>query len=231
MVLICTFVFQALKSEFATRQAQYDEIAAATEELKERCPEDRESLTQKFANTSKNWNDVSKLLKAREDGIDHMDTKIREFDSKGTYCKDSIAKLKKTLDSIDDTGLASKELVKVNEDLMKLRKRVEDLEPTVKTCENLADDLQAYHVTSDCKPIRLQSEGITEEYEKLQKSVTGKVDDVDEVVNELKNVEGKADDMAKKLKRIGEKVEENRPKKLVVEELAIKAEKMKVRQL
>eukprot|EP00112_Aurelia_sp_Birch-Aquarium-sp1_P005322 Seg1602.3 transcript_id=Seg1602.3/GoldUCD/mRNA.D3Y31 product="Microtubule-actin cross-linking factor 1" protein_id=Seg1602.3/GoldUCD/D3Y31 len=217
----------ALKSELVSRQPQYDEIAKATEELKERCPEDRDSITQKFANTQQNWNDVSKLLKAREDGIDHMDTKIREFDSKATYCKESIAKLRKTLDSTDDTGLGSKELLKVNEDLIKLKKRVEDLEPTVKTCENLADDLQTYHMTSDCKPIRLQADGITEEYERLKKSVGNKVDYVDEVVNELKAVEGKADDMAKKLKKIGEKVEENRPKKLVVEELTIKAEKMK----
>ena len=220
-----------MKSEFASRQPQYDEIAKETEKLKEHCPEDRDSLTQKFENTQKNWNDVSKLLKVREDEMDHMDTGIREFDSKGTYCKESIAKLRKTLDASVDTGLSSKDLAKVKENLVKLRKRVEDLEPTVKMCENLADDLQTYHVTSDCKPIRLEAEGIIEEYEKLKKSVNEKVAGADEILNELKAVEGKADDMAKKLKNIGEKVEENRPKKLIVEELAIKAAKMKVRQL
>lgn len=176
----------------------------------------------------KNWNDVNTLLNERQDDVDHMETRLMELDLKEKYCKEAIGKLKKSLDSEKTTNVNSGKLREVKDNLKKIMKKVDDLGPNIEAVEALSDDMESRHASSDVSPVKRRAESTRDEYEKLKKAVQEKIDDVNDAVKELEGVETRASSMAEKLEKAARVLDDNKPKKMVVEELLMQAEAVKV---
>ena len=198
------------------------------EELKALCQEDVEEMISEFQDTEKNWGDVNKLLAGRQEDLEHMASKLIEFDLKEKYCNAEIDRLKKELDSENITCVNSEALRRSRDNFDKIRKRIDDLEGNVKTIESLSDELELRHVNSDLSAIKKRAEDSRDEYEKLKRSADEKISDIDDTVKELEDVESRAGIMVDKLEKAAKKIDENRPKKMVAEELAVQAEDVKV---
>ena len=218
-----------MNSELVNRQPQFEKITLQTEDLKNVCQEDIEEMTSEFEETEKNLNDVSKLLAGRQNDVDHMDTKLMEFDMKEKYCNEAIGKLKKALDSEIVSGVGSEKLQEGKDNLDKIKKKIDDLKSSVEMVESISDELESRHVNSDISSIKNRAEVTRDDYEKLQKAAEEKLADVDTAVKELEDVEKRANEMADKLGKAARKLDENRPKKMVFEELIAQAEAVKVR--
>ena len=217
-----------MRSDFGTKQPAFEDLSNSVGELKDLCQEDVDAVMSGFEDTNKNWNDVSELLKDRQNAVDHMDKKLLDLDSKAKYIGDVTSKVKKALESITVVDVNSDGLEKVKDEMSKLKKKLDDLEPNVASVEAVADELQTYHVNSDVTPVSKRVEGIRDEYEKLRKTLNDKVGNVDDTVADLKNAETKAGEVAQQLKEALQKIDENRPKELIVEDLILQAEELRV---
>ena len=217
-----------MTSEIQSKQPCFDEISNVTKELKELCQEDIDEMLSEFQDTEKNWNDVNKLLQARQEDMEHMESKLMEFDMKDKYCGETIGQLRKALESENVTCINSEKLREVKDNFEKIRKKVADLHPSVETVETLSDELESRHVNSDVSAVKQKAEGTRDEYEKLKKMVDEKISDLEDTVKELEDVESRAGKMAEKMEDAAKKIDQNKPRKMIVEELAMQAEDVKV---
>ena len=217
-----------MRSEVNSQQPRFEELSVVIEELKALCQEDVEEMISEFQGTEKNWDDVKKLLAGRQDDLEHMASKMMEFDMKEKYCNAEIGKLRKELNSENITYVNSKTLHGSRDNFDKIRKKIGDLEGNVITVESLSDELESRHVNSDVSAIKKRAEDSRDDYEKLKEAVDEKISDLDNAVKNLEDVESKAGIMVDELEKAAKKVDENRPKKMVAEELVKQAEDVKV---
>lgn len=210
------------------RQPQYGEVASETEDLKSLCDVDIEEMISVLEDTEKNWDDVSKLLGERLDDVQHMESRLMEFDMKEKYCNEAIGEVRRSLEAEPITGVNSGKLRLIKEGLEKTKKKIDDLEPGVIAVESLSDQLESRHANSDVAPVKSRAEETRKEYDRLKVDTSEKGNDVEAAVKELEDVENRAAVMADKLEELAKKMTENRPKKMVVEELALQAENAKV---
>ena len=217
-----------MTSEIQSQQPCFEELSNVTEELKELCQEDVDEMLSEFQDTEKNWNDVNNLLQARQEDIEHMESKLMEFDMKDKYCDETIGQLRKALESENVTCMNSEKLREVKDNFEKIRKKIADVQPSVETVEGLSDELESRHVNSDVSAVKQKAENTRDDYEKLKKVVDERISDLEDTVKELEDVENRAGKMAEKMEDAAKKVDQNKPKKIVVEELAMQAEDVKV---
>ena len=216
-----------MKTEVDSRKPQFRKLSLATEELNGLCQEDTEELMADFQDSAKNWNDVNKLLAARQEEVEHMTSKMMEFNTKENYCDETIGDLWKALKSEHVTCVNSEKLRESRDNFNKIKRKIDDMEGSVKTVESLSDELKVKHPTSDMSTVNRRAEEVKDDYEKLKKAAEQEIYALDNSVKELANIENRAGDMADKLQEATKKVHDNRPRKMVAEDLVMQAEDIK----
>ena len=221
------FIFQSLQNDTNLCKAALDEIEKLRSELQPVCTEDVPEVDDRIEKLKVHSKEVKALGDDRQKEITDIQGKVEEFNSLVRPTKDALTKLEKTF---SEQNLLGADKVKVNEvleELKKLQKQVDDLEPKAEQLKKIGDDMLKEHPTTDSKHLRDEADDIRDRLDKLKAKVAAKTSEVDDINNELDNLENDLNKAAEIVKKANDTLEENKPKKLVVEEIPIQMENVK----
>uniref|UniRef100_A0A7M5V1J7 Uncharacterized protein n=1 Tax=Clytia hemisphaerica TaxID=252671 RepID=A0A7M5V1J7_9CNID len=204
-----------------------DDLEKLKSELDPVCKKDVEEVEERIQKLKDHLAECEGLGDARQAKISDIQDKVQKFNTDSRPVKDKLTKLEKGLADQNLIGADKPRVLEVQDEINKLLKQAEELEPKVDDLDKICKDLLEQHPTTDSKHLRDEADEIKDRLEKLKAKIASKKDEVDDIANDWDKME---EDVAKALdtvKKANNCMEENKPKKLDVEELPIQVENIK----
>ena len=224
MIYRIVLFFQALQSDTKFAQGRLDEIAQLSADVHEICSEDLDEVDGRMNELIRHTAEVEQLADNRQAEIADMQDKTGKFNDVLRPTKDKLNKIDKALQTASLYGADKPKAVKVQEELVKAKKQVDDLQSKFQILDSLAADVQEHHPSSDSQHLRDEAEDVQNRVNALNETVTAKQSEVDEVLHEWDALEKDCKVAVQAVKSINQQVEDCRPKALDVEELACQVE-------
>ena len=188
------------------------------------CEEDIPEVKEQLEKLKKQFDEVEKLGDERQKELAAVQNKVEKFNSTVRPAKDRLSAIEAALPKLTLYGVDKQRIDEINDQLKKLQKQIDDVENKVGDMTGITDDLLEQHPTTDSKHLRDEKDDVKERLEKLKANVNERSQEVENMLkdwNELENDIQKASEAVNKCKK---NIDENKPKKLDVEELACQME-------
>ena len=131
-----------------------DELEKLKEELDPLCKKDVDEVEDRIKKLKDHLAEVEDLDKKRQDEISDIQDKVQKFNETDRPTKDKLTKLEKGCADQNLIGADKPRIMEVLEEINKLQKQADELEPKVEELDQICKDLTEQHPTTDSKHLR-----------------------------------------------------------------------------
>ena len=213
----------SVQSDIDHHKTYLERLETLIDELEDACGEDVEELHEISGDIKEKWKRAESLLLNRKETIAAMQDKMRRFGDLKRPVEDTLKKIKAKLGNLSFTGADEGRIRQVSEDISKIQKQADDLEPRLDLLDNMASEIQEEHISSDCKPLRDEVAELKEGFDELFNAVSSKAESISGVIADLDSLTDTATSTETKIHSMVEMFEKNKPLKLDLQELEASA--------
>ena len=216
--------FQSLQNDTTSRKPNLEEIEKLISELEPLCEEDIPEVKEQLEKLKKHLDEIEKLGDERQKELSAVQDKVEKFNSAIRPAKDRLSAVEATLPKLTLYGADKQRIEEVNDELKKLQKQIDDVQNKVGDMTGITDDLLEQHPTTDSKHLRDEKDDVKERLDKLKANVDANSQEVEDMLKDWNELENDIQKASEAVNQCNKDIDNNKPKKLDVEELACQVE-------